>query len=671
MHVVLHVEASVLLFCKQTHDFGTLYHDIWGCFFQRIRWQRSPQRVRGWWSTLPFGVASMGTLCELFEEHLFASDDDEEDHNTWNVLLDLITRKARIQSSLADEELGQVGPSCHHAMDCLCAELYALWGLLDHDWHRFGLLRRVQASAWTVFSHEETARFFFFEYTKKCRFLVNCICAPCHWLPTPRTRDVRAWRGGRLHPNAAMKQFACAPTFQRATSKTLQVELQRTLQPMSANQKRATNRRNQKPLLQKNEERTNRNTADTMEGPETTTIAPRARDKQHIWRRTVFVRIADLQSCWAATNAKITDELAKKQQNHNIPLFLSKNPQHTTSEHPCAAGNSKSTPLRPAQQVSSRLTTNRWSCVDDELSPSLWMVSNCVDAMCFPLSALSIRVMWRAFLVSVFFSAMATNGVPALISTLSSECQAKCLAQFSNESIEDRSGLSIRFEERLHMGCVIFKDRCSAFFSHVGLGSLTRALFWCTQRMHARYTDALNEVFPFVPSSECFWVFNLQAQWKWMQGSDLESGSSKSTDGRTRKTMNYVFSWRLVAKMACKSFAVLGYWAKTESNHLAACFLRDRSRWTALSDEANRLIFKLQLGKNQWLFWWTLGADDSSTCANHLASSQPRIGPGAEVFCSILSSAGELIWQCSAWIVFSKNQKIMHEFMNWLNNCFF
>ena len=95
-------------------------------FFQRIRWQRSPQRVRGWWSTLPFGVASMGTLCELFEEHLFASDDDEEDHNTWNVLLDLITRKARIQSSLADEELGQVGPSCHHAMDCLCAEFYAL-----------------------------------------------------------------------------------------------------------------------------------------------------------------------------------------------------------------------------------------------------------------------------------------------------------------------------------------------------------------------------------------------------------------------------------------------------------------------------------------------------------------------------------------------------------------
>ena len=41
--------------------------------------------------------------------------------------------------------------------------------------------------------------------------------------------------------------------------------------------------RNQKPLLQNNKERTNRNTTDTMEGPETTaTTTPLARDKQHI-----------------------------------------------------------------------------------------------------------------------------------------------------------------------------------------------------------------------------------------------------------------------------------------------------------------------------------------------------------------------------------------------------
>ena len=65
-------------------------------------------------------------------------------------------------------------------------------------------------------------------------------------------------------------------------SKTLEVELQRTHQPSSANQKRATNRRNQKPLLQNTQERTNRNTTDTMESPETATITPLARDKQQI-----------------------------------------------------------------------------------------------------------------------------------------------------------------------------------------------------------------------------------------------------------------------------------------------------------------------------------------------------------------------------------------------------
>ena len=69
----------------------------------------------------------MGTMCELQEEHLSASD-DEEDLNTWDVLLDLITSfdfGARIQSSLADQELGRVGVGCHCATDCLCAELHA------------------------------------------------------------------------------------------------------------------------------------------------------------------------------------------------------------------------------------------------------------------------------------------------------------------------------------------------------------------------------------------------------------------------------------------------------------------------------------------------------------------------------------------------------------------
>ena len=37
-------------------------------------------------SSLHSGVASRGTKCELHEEHLSASDNDEEDHNTWDVL---------------------------------------------------------------------------------------------------------------------------------------------------------------------------------------------------------------------------------------------------------------------------------------------------------------------------------------------------------------------------------------------------------------------------------------------------------------------------------------------------------------------------------------------------------------------------------------------------------
>ena len=108
--------------------------------FEWNKWQKSPQRERGWWSSkcvarqrlniivfcsihdvwpfhptsLHLGDASMSTMCELHEElSASACDDDEE---CW----------ARIQSSLVDEELGRVGLSCHFAMDCLCAELYAL-----------------------------------------------------------------------------------------------------------------------------------------------------------------------------------------------------------------------------------------------------------------------------------------------------------------------------------------------------------------------------------------------------------------------------------------------------------------------------------------------------------------------------------------------------------------
>ena len=70
----------------------------------------------------------MRTVCELHEEQLSASDDDEEGHNTWNVLLDLITSfdfGDRVQSSLASDELDRVGLNYQNTMDYLCVELYA------------------------------------------------------------------------------------------------------------------------------------------------------------------------------------------------------------------------------------------------------------------------------------------------------------------------------------------------------------------------------------------------------------------------------------------------------------------------------------------------------------------------------------------------------------------
>ena len=94
-------------------------------------------------------------------------------------------------------------------------------------------------------------------------------------------------------------------------SKTLQVELQRTPQPTSANQKRATYRRNQKPLPQNNQECTNRNTTDAMEGPETASM-------RHLH---VTSNISDAAQCIRANclsaklfgcdNATVDDELAK------------------------------------------------------------------------------------------------------------------------------------------------------------------------------------------------------------------------------------------------------------------------------------------------------------------------------------------------------------------------
>ena len=90
---------------------------------------------------------------------------------------------ARIQSSLADEELGRVGLSCHYVMDCLCAELCALWGLLDHDWDCFGLLRRVQLQRERILFEEHV----FGVAPTRCWFVVTSECTDCDF-PWPMTQ---------------------------------------------------------------------------------------------------------------------------------------------------------------------------------------------------------------------------------------------------------------------------------------------------------------------------------------------------------------------------------------------------------------------------------------------------------------------------------------------------
>ena len=114
--------------------------------------------------------------------------------------------------------------------------------------------------------------------TKTCRFPV-CVCthatasrhpehetcahndeAACGRLP--RTTCLRA--NVLTHHKVSLRPDT-------TESKTLQVELQRTPQPAET----CDTQTQQRPLLQHNQERTNRNTTDTTEGPETTTMTPR------------------------------------------------------------------------------------------------------------------------------------------------------------------------------------------------------------------------------------------------------------------------------------------------------------------------------------------------------------------------------------------------------------
>ena len=77
--------------------------------------------------------------------------------------------------------------------------------------------------------------------------------------------------------------------------------------------------RNQKPLLQNNQECTNRNTTDTMEGPETTTITPLARDKQHVYAALFFRAYCRSAKLWGCE--KRNDYFAARNQFERFRRF--------------------------------------------------------------------------------------------------------------------------------------------------------------------------------------------------------------------------------------------------------------------------------------------------------------------------------------------------------------
>ena len=67
------------------------------------------------------------TMCENNEE--MSESEDEQNRNMWNGVLSLITDYFTgpwIQLCRADEELARTALTCRYAVDCLCAELFAL-----------------------------------------------------------------------------------------------------------------------------------------------------------------------------------------------------------------------------------------------------------------------------------------------------------------------------------------------------------------------------------------------------------------------------------------------------------------------------------------------------------------------------------------------------------------
>ena len=95
-----------------------------------------------------------------------------------------------------------------------------------------------------------------------------------------------------LRPNASTGHKVSPDTTE---SKTPQVELQRTPQPTSANQKRKT--KNTTKATAAEQPRAHQSeTIETMEGPETTSITLLARDRQHTTRPEMITNRSSLFS---------------------------------------------------------------------------------------------------------------------------------------------------------------------------------------------------------------------------------------------------------------------------------------------------------------------------------------------------------------------------------------
>ena len=59
------------------------------------------------------------------------SSDEEEEHNAWNLFLDVVAQYSpgmRVESFLEDKELARTVLSCHLSMDLFCKELHAFLG---------------------------------------------------------------------------------------------------------------------------------------------------------------------------------------------------------------------------------------------------------------------------------------------------------------------------------------------------------------------------------------------------------------------------------------------------------------------------------------------------------------------------------------------------------------